>query len=81
MKPLDYHFIKYNLSNGPRWIGVAWSNDGTALISTTDCNSYTEAKNELKHECSKVYCELAWFQGEYEVGINGIVPIGNTDWW
>lgn len=75
MKKLDYHFLKYNLDTGPRWIGVAWSNDGSTLITTTDCNSYTEAQDELRYEAGNMNCVLKYFQGEYENGPNGFVPV------
>jgi len=72
MKHLDYHFLKYNLSAGPRWVGIAWDNNGSGLISTKDHASYTEAREELGNAAEKFDCTLKYFQGEFEVGSNGI---------
>ena len=64
MKQATYriiHFIKCN-----RYIGVAWNYNEAVLISTKDCETYTEAKSNLAADCLDRNVELRWFDGEYK---------------
>lgn len=63
------HFPKVD-----RYLGIAWNYDEAVLISTRDFESYSQARKELAVMCDVAHVELKWFDGEYTVVNDQLVP-------
>lgn len=63
------HFPKLD-----RFVGLAWNYDQAVLLSTSDYPNYTGARKALELVCNACNVELKWFDGEYDVVDELIIP-------
>lgn len=80
MIPVTYRIVRFEFDAGDRYVGIAWNYDHAALVSTSDCDTYTEARACLEASCAQLGLTLRWFDGSYvrTPGSDAMVPCDRT---